>query len=213
MLEWLVDSDPAIRWQVMRDLTDEPASAIAKERARVVDEGWGARLLALQADDGNWGGGVYSPKWISTTYTLLLLRHLGANPDEARVRAAIAPVRERVTMGGKNRPFFDYATELCITGMALALGSYFLDDARSMPQPEVLLDRQKEDGAGTVRSARTDPLFTPRSRCLKGCSSTSGPWAATRHWPRPVAELTSICSSDVSCTRCAPVSWSTPVGC
>jgi hypothetical protein len=168
VLEWLVDSDPAIRWQVMRDLTDEPVSAIAKERARVADEGWGARLLALQADDGNWGGGVYSPKWISSTYTLLLLRHLGANPDDAKVRAAIALVRERVTMGGKNSPFFDYATEVCITGMTLALGSYFLDDARSMPQPEVLLDRQKEDGGWNCQVSSDRSSFHTTISVLEG---------------------------------------------
>jgi hypothetical protein len=152
----------------MRDLTDEPASAIAKERARVVDEGWGARLLALQADDGNWGGGVYSPKWISTTYTLLLLRHLGESPDDAKVRAAIALVRERVTMGGKNSPFFDYATEACITGMTLALGSYFLDDARSMPQPEVLLDRQKEDGGWNCQVGSDRSSFHTTISVLEG---------------------------------------------
>jgi len=157
VMEWLLDSDPAIRWQVMRDLADEPASAIAKERARVADEGWGARLLALQADDGNWGGGVYSPKWTSTTYTLLLLRHLGPNPGDAKVRDAIDLVKDRVTMGGKNQHFFDYSTELCITGMTLALGSYYLDDAGSMPQPQVLLNRQKGDGGWNcqVRSERS----------------------------------------------------------
>jgi hypothetical protein len=168
LLEWLLDSDPAIRWQVMRDLTDEPELAIAKERAKVADEGWGARLLALQADDGNWGGGVYSPKWISTTYTLLLLRHLGESPDDAKVRAAIALVRERVTMGGKNSPFFDYATEACITGMTLALGSYFLDDARSMPQPEVLLDRQKEDGGWNCQVGSDRSSFHTTISVLEG---------------------------------------------
>ena len=157
VLDWLLDSDPAIRWQVMRDLTGESASRVATERARVANEGWGARLLSLQTDDGQWGGGVYSPKWISTTYTLLLLRHLGVDPDDRRVRAAIDLVSDRVVMGGKSRPFFDYSTEVCITGMALALGSYFLDDAGSMPQPEILVGRQKKDGGWNchVRSNRS----------------------------------------------------------
>jgi hypothetical protein len=61
VIEWLLDSDPAIRWQVMRDLTDAPAEDVAAERARVAHEGWGARLLALQGDDGQWGGGTYFP--------------------------------------------------------------------------------------------------------------------------------------------------------
>lgn len=119
---------------------------MAAERARVAGEGWGARLLALQAQDGMWGGGAYSPKWISTTYTLLLLRHLGIDPDDERVRSAIGLVRDRVVMGGKNRAFFTYATEMCITGMVLALGSYFLDDVGEMPQPAHILERQKDDG-------------------------------------------------------------------
>ncbi len=60
VIDWLLDSDPSIRWQVMRDLTHEPADVIAAERSRVATEGWGARLLALQAPDGLWGGAPFS---------------------------------------------------------------------------------------------------------------------------------------------------------
>jgi hypothetical protein len=70
---WLLDSDPSIRWQVMRDLTGEPAEAVAAERSRVAAEGWGARLLGEQRPDGNWGDGVATPRWRSNLYTLLLL--------------------------------------------------------------------------------------------------------------------------------------------
>ena len=85
--EWLLDSDPSIRWQVMRDLTDEPVDAVTAERAKVATEGWGERLLALQAPDGQWDGGTYFPSWATgnepqpwtaTAYTLSLLRDLGA---------------------------------------------------------------------------------------------------------------------------------------
>ena len=55
VIDWLLDSDPAIRWQVMRDLMNEPVQAVETERARVATEGWGAQLLALQAPDGQWG--------------------------------------------------------------------------------------------------------------------------------------------------------------
>src|ERR1700690_2891446 len=54
-LKWLLDSDPSIRWQVMRDLTGEAPAAIAAERSRVATEGWGAQLLTLQSPNGNWG--------------------------------------------------------------------------------------------------------------------------------------------------------------
>jgi hypothetical protein len=168
VLEWLLDSDPSIRWQVMRDLNDAPASVVATERSRVAREGWGARLLALQAEDGQWGGGSYSPKWTSTTYTLLLLRHLGVDPADSRVRSAIGRVRDQVVMGAKNRPYFHYATELCVTSMALALGSYFLDDIADLPQPGVLLDRQHADGGWNCHVASDRSSFNTTILALEG---------------------------------------------
>jgi hypothetical protein len=163
-----MDSDPSIRWQVMHELTDAPASAVAIERSRVAEEGWAVRLLALQADDGQWGGGAYSPKWISTTYTLLLLRHLGVDPANPRMRTATERVRERVVMGGQSRPFFHYATELCVTSMALALGSYFLDDIDDMPQPEVLLHRQRNDGGWNCHVSSDRSSFHTTISALEG---------------------------------------------
>lgn len=70
---WLLDGDPSIRWQVLRDLVGAPGQEVAAERAKVATEGWGARLLAAQSPDGRWTDGLYTPKWTSTTYTLLLL--------------------------------------------------------------------------------------------------------------------------------------------
>jgi hypothetical protein len=144
--DWLLDSDPAIRWQVLSDLDDAPPDQVASERARVATEGWGARILTLQGEDGNWGGGSYTPKWTSTTYTMLLLRHFGIDPKDPAVRSAIDRVRDQVKMGSRDYPFFEYSFEQCITGMALALGSYFLDDPRGLPQPELFLERQRADG-------------------------------------------------------------------
>lgn len=141
LFDWLLDSDPAIRWQVMRDLTGDETSAA--ERSKVARQGWGSRLLDLQADDGMWGGGAYTPKWISTTYSLLLLRHFGADSADAKVREAIELVRDRVDMRGA---FFDYANEMCITGMVLALRSYFFDEAGDCPQIDHILGRQRDDG-------------------------------------------------------------------
>lgn len=157
MLDWLLDSDPSIRWQVMRDLGDTPESEVASERWKVADEGWGATLLDLQGEDGNWGGGAYTPKWISTTYTLLLLRHLGIDPNHPRMRKATERVRESVVMGQRKWPFFEYHTEACVTSMALACASYFLEDLADLPQPEWLLERQRADGGWNceVRSPRS----------------------------------------------------------
>lgn len=76
-MDWLLNGDPAIRWQAMRDLAGTSAAAVQRERQRVAEEGWGARLLVLQDPTGSWGGGLYTPKWTSTTYTMLLLRSFG----------------------------------------------------------------------------------------------------------------------------------------
>lgn len=145
-VDWLLEGDPAIRWQVMRDLTGEPAETVLAERARVAAEGWGARLLSLQGTDGNWGGGAYSPKWISTTYTLLELRHLGIDPADGQVSRSVELVRDRVVLGAKEFPFFEYHYETCITAMTLALGSYFFGTSDGLPQPEYLLGLQRADG-------------------------------------------------------------------
>src|SRR6185436_15265356 len=83
VIQWLLDSDPSIRWQVMRDLTDAPADEVAAERARVALEGAGGQLLALQAADGRWGGAAWNRGWNSTMHVLLLLHHLGLDPASA----------------------------------------------------------------------------------------------------------------------------------
>src|SRR5438045_9703156 len=107
VLEWLLDSDPAIRWQVMRDLTDEPAGVVAAQRARVAKEGWGARLLARQAADGQWGGGTLFPKMLATTSSLMLLRDFGLDPESTEVRRAVAIVRAHSRWEHAGQPFFE----------------------------------------------------------------------------------------------------------
>lgn len=165
-LDWLLDADPAIRWQVMRDLTDAAPDDVAKERARVATEGWGARLLQLQGEDGNWGGGAYSPKWISTTYTLLLLRHLGIDPSDERVSVATDRVRDKVRMGRRDLPFFEYSGETCISGMALALNSYFREAENA--RIEWFLETQKPDGGWNCDIDSTRSSFNTTMSVLEG---------------------------------------------
>ena len=117
VIQWLLDSDPSIRWQVMRDLMDESDEIVAGERSRVASEGWGARLLELQASDGQWGGGTWLPRcWISTSDTLLLLRNLGLDPMSERARRALGLVRDSCTWepGFGDSPFFEGEVEPCI---------------------------------------------------------------------------------------------------
>src|SRR5512141_3224664 len=97
VIRWLLDSDPSIRWQVLRDLIGAPADEVAAERARVATAGWGARLLGLQAADGRWGGAAWNRGWNSTMHVLLLLRDMGLDPTSEQARRAVGLVHDRVT--------------------------------------------------------------------------------------------------------------------
>jgi len=158
--DWLLDADPSIRWQVMRDLTDAPAEVIAAERARVESEGWGPMLLDLQRPDGNWADGVDTPLWWTNMYTLVYLKDLGLDPASGRARTAVDRVRRNVTWGPEfgNAPFFEGEVEPCINGRVVALGAYF--GVRSDRLVDRLLGEQLADGGwnceaerGSVRSS------------------------------------------------------------
>ena len=196
VIDWLLDSDPSIRWQVMRDLTNEPDEVVAAERFKVATEGWGARLLSLQGEKGQWGRdeldtagavsddgvpdaptrklirelrgipveglaeyletdpvllaaweegdpgpgsdaylavmrslnishGTYAPKWVSTTYTLLLLRDMGLDPESDEAIRAVSLVRDNSKWDHDGQDFFDGEVEPCINGMTVSIGAYF----------------------------------------------------------------------------------------
>src|ERR1700758_2050379 len=97
VIHWLLQGDPSIRWQVLRDLLGADASAVERERRKISRDGWGARLLAKQNAAGTWARGrsaavLYSPKWISTTYTMLLLRDLGLSPNAQAAQRPFKPL-------------------------------------------------------------------------------------------------------------------------
>jgi hypothetical protein len=145
VMSWLLDSDPAIRWQAMRDLANEPDEAVAAERSRVTTEGWGAKLLAQQALGGYWGGDDERRTWMGTIHTLSLVKDLGPDPAAAPVRVALDRIREHITWYQLDgRPFFDGETEPCINGTILASGAYF--GYASDKLADRLLDEQLEDG-------------------------------------------------------------------
>ena len=154
LLDWLLDSDPAIRWQVLQDLTDAPADVVAAERARVATEGWGARLLALRDPDGQWAGGAFCPAdpqpagdgqpWTATLFTLVLLRDLGLDPRHPAARDTVALVRENSRWEHDGQRFFDGEVEPCINGRTVALGAYFGADVHGIV--ERLLREQLADG-------------------------------------------------------------------
>jgi hypothetical protein len=150
VIKWLLESDPSIRWQVMRDLTDAPAHEVAAERTRVAIEGWGARLLALQGADGRWGGAAWNRGWNSTMHVLMLLRDMGLDPASDEARHAVGLVRDSVTWQGcgpqecDDNPFFAGELEPCINGQVGAVGAYFSQDVRGIV--DRLLAEQLPDG-------------------------------------------------------------------
>ena len=155
VMQWLLDSDPSIRWQVMRDLTEERDEIVAAERSRVASEGWGARLLALQGLDGSWGDGASKRKWESTLYTLLLLRAMGLDSTSQQARRAVGLVRDKFTWGPEfgDAPFFEGEVEPCINGGVLALGGYFGEASDRLV--DRLLGEQLEDGGWNCEAPRS----------------------------------------------------------
>jgi hypothetical protein len=148
VIQWLLDSDPAIRWQVLQDVIGAPADEVAAERARVATEGMGARLLALQGEDGTWGGVAWNRGWNSTMHVLMLLRDMGLDPASSEARRAVGLVRDHVKWQGweayEGNPFFTGETEPCINGQAGAASAYFGQDVRGII--DRLLSEQLSDG-------------------------------------------------------------------
>lgn len=149
VVEWLMDSDPAIRWQVMRDLTKEPDDVVAAERAKVAIEGWGAGLLGLQEASGGWLSVDPPTRWLETpdgsaVYALSLLRAMGLDPASEQARRALKLVRDNVSHYEGNQAFFAGEVEACINGNILAIGAYFGEETDGLV--DRLLSEQLDDG-------------------------------------------------------------------
>jgi hypothetical protein len=161
--EWLLDSDPAIRWQVLRDLTDATADEVAAERRRVEHEGWGATLLAARDPDGQWLGGACFPgrgeppadgsqPWTSTLPVLLELYAFGLDPASAAAREMTAAVTANCRWEYDGSRFFDGEVEECINGHTVTLGAYFGADVDGIVRR--LLDGRLGDGGWNCEAER-----------------------------------------------------------
>ena len=167
-IEWLLEGDPAIRWQVLRDLTDASPEEVAAERARVEHEGWGARLLAVEGADGLWDGGACFPAgytggepgqpWTTTMHTLQTLQILGLDPGGEAARRGIALVAEHGRWEHAGQRYFDGEVEPCINGRTIESGAYFGVDVAAIV--ERILGERLADGGwncevenGSVRSS------------------------------------------------------------
>ena len=168
VVDWLLEGDPAIRWQALRDLTDAPAGEVAAERARVEHEGWGARLLAAEGTDGLWAGGACFPAryagdepgqpWTATMHTLQTLQLLGLEPASASARRAVALIAENGRWEHAGQRYFDGEVEPCINGRTIEAGAYFGVDVSAVVE-RVLAERLGDGGwnceaeNGSVRSS------------------------------------------------------------
>ncbi len=158
VIEWLLDSDPSIRWQVMRYLIGASDEEVAAERAKVATKGWGAQLLAMQGADGSWAGTAWNHGWDSTMHVLSLLREFGLDPASDEARRAVGLVRDHVRWMGWDwdgkwqgqdfvgNPFFAGEVEPCINGQVGASGAYFGQDTQSERIMDRLLAEQLSDG-------------------------------------------------------------------
>jgi hypothetical protein len=176
-MRWLLDGDPAIRWQVMRDLTHESEGVIATERARISVEGWGCELLGLQAPDGVWFGP--DEGWMTTIQALGLLADMGLDPESESAHEALSRVKKNLTWSRLHeRPFFEGETEPCINGAILAAGSYFGERCDAIL--ERLLREQLADGGWNCEAPPSSRAsFHTTIRVLEGLLEYEKAFGAT----------------------------------
>jgi hypothetical protein len=171
VIDWLLDSDPAIRWQVMRDLLDAPEQEWRRERANVEREGWGARLLSYEDEDGQWAGGAFAPRdfdfekwqaegqpWTATAFALSQLREFGLDPSSGPAKRAVALIGSNSRWEHDGQPYWEGEVEECINGRTVADGAYFGVDVA--PIVDRLVGERLADGGwnceranGSVRSS------------------------------------------------------------
>jgi hypothetical protein len=171
VIDWLLDSDPSIRWQVLRDLLDAQASEWGAERAKVQTEGWGARLLSHEDADGQWAGGAFLPSdfdareweevgqpWTATTFSLSQLREFGLDPSSDRAQQAVELIGANSRWDEGGQPYWEGEVEECVNGRTVADGAYFGVDVSAIVGR--LVGERLEDGGwncerinGSVRSS------------------------------------------------------------
>ncbi|MCA1443993.1 squalene cyclase [Ensifer sp. IC4062] len=171
VIEWLLDSDPSIRWQVMRDLLEVPEPEWRAERARVEIDGWGAKLLSFQDTDGQWAGGAFVPAgfdprewsehgqpWTATCFSLSQLREFGLDPSSDRARRTVELIGANSRWDEGGQPYWEGEVEECINGRTVADGAYFGVDVS--PIVDRLIGERLDDGGwncerinGSLRSS------------------------------------------------------------
>lgn len=153
-IAWLLDSDPAIRWQAMRDLVRAPPDAIAAQRARIPLEGVGAAILACQGSDGAWHR-TDAPDWLPTLFTMMFLRATGIDRTDPAIQSAVTRLQAGFRWDEEfgKKPFFEGEVEPCINGGTLALGAYFGHPAEKLAQR--LIGEQLDDGGWNCEAPKS----------------------------------------------------------
>jgi hypothetical protein len=184
VIAWLLDGDPVIRWQVMRDLLDEPAETWEAERRLTVESGWVAELLERQASDGSWPKG----RWTESVWTLLLLVACGLPEDHPSARAPVEGLLGRFMPAGEDvdGAFLLKRVDLCHLGFWLGLGSYFLGgDARLPALGQAVLEAQLDDGGWNChmrnRPSTRHSSFHTTFNVLEGLRIASARGAVAEH--------------------------------
>ena len=182
-IDWLLQGDPAIRYQTLRDLLNASASDINWERQRILEEGWGRRLLDFQKENGTWSDAVYSPKWTSTFYTLLLLKRFGALSNENTDTAALILLDKGFFAddGGINYWKTWKQGECCVTGLLLSMLCHFqIVDDRIKHMGDYLFAEQMPDNGWNCerhKGAKHSSFHTT-------ISVLEGLWAYEKEYPR-----------------------------
>jgi hypothetical protein len=179
VIQWLLEGDPAVAWQVQRDLLDRAESTWMRTRRRVAREGWGAALLAERADDGTWGGGLYGPKWVSTFYTMRLLQHLGLPEGHpAGVESCELLLDRGVLDDGSVALWNSRKPDTCVTAMLLGMAVDFglAEDERCERMIGSLLREQMSDGGWNCERNRgaTHSSFHTSVSALEGLRAFEG---------------------------------------
>jgi hypothetical protein len=185
VIGWLLEGDPSIRWQVLRDLEAAPERVWRREQGRVATNGWGARLLSYRDSDGRWTPRLYGRKWISTTYSLVLLRQLGLPGADTRAVASCRLFLEEGlgADGGINLSATKRNSDVCVTAMVVALLYWFqVQDPRREGLLRFLLAQQMPDGGWNCeQSAEHGSFHTTCSvlEALRQCLVSGAPDPAT----------------------------------
>jgi hypothetical protein len=220
VIQWLLDSDPSIRWQALRDLQHAPAAEVAAERAKVATEGWGAALLAAQTEGGIGLEAMPRLPEYTSLRTLLLLRDMGLDPASEQAKTAVARVRKNVQwlmnipkedlpkdedISWWHKPFFEGEVEPCINGRVVTIGAYFGEDMQ--PIVERLLGEQMADGGWNCdqEQGSTRGSFHTTIDVLEGLLEFERATGGSPAVRLPANAARNTCLNAVSSKGCRPV--------